>query len=385
MPTPLLSRQAQCLAEIETTAGTMETLVAADNQGRISTESSVEVNYALEPRDIARSSLTPLGDLSGEKSMTFTIKSEINPSDTVTDALENADLIQACGHTITDLKGITIGAVTDGPFTRGETVTDVSGATARVVVQCANGTTTLLHDPISGTLASGEVLTGSSSAATATTSSTPSNSGHLITPISDSMKTASVELQKDGFAWSAAGCMGNMTGTFESSKKGYWTFTMQGPKNDAADKAMTSGLSYQTEQPAVLQGASLTVNDVAVVARSITFDEGAQVVLRPDMNVATTGIISAYISKREPTVTMSFEHIASATLDIFGLMAAGTKMAIEFQLGTATGKTVHCFFDYAQITNIALGDNDGILTVDVTFKLTGAAAGSNDEYEFAIA
>lgn len=385
MPTPLLTRQKQLLAEIETTAGTMETLVAADNQGRISADSSADFQSPTEPRDIARSSLTELGDLPGEKLIGFSIKMEINPSDTITDDMECEDLIRACGHTVQDLKQITIGAVAGGPFTRGETVTDESANTARVVVQCADGTTRLLHDSISGALVSGEVLTGSASGATASTSSSPANAGWLIKPISDNQETASIELQEDGFAWSAAGCMGNLIGTFEASKPGYFEFTMVGPKNASADKAMTSGLSYETEQPAILQGAGLSINSVAVVARSITFDEGATVTPRKDMNVATTGIIASYISKRAPSMTISFELIPSATLDIFGLLASGNKVPIEFQLGTSDGKIVYVFADLAQVTGVTLGDNEGIASIDVTFKCTGAAAKSDDEYEIAIA
>lgn len=384
MAEPMLTRQKQLLAQIESTKGTMESLSSTDNQGRISVETTAEVNYNPEERDVARSTLAPLGDLSGEKTIQFTVKQEINTPDTITSAFENLDLIRACGHTITDLKGITIGAILTGPFTRLETITDAHGATARVIVECANGTTTLLHDPISGTLTSGDTLTGALSGATAVAGGSPANAGHLINPISDNQKTISIELQEDGFAYSAAGCMGNMVGTFESSKKGYFTFTMIGPMNAAADKAMTSGLTYQTEQPAVLQGAALKINSVAVVAKSISFDPQAQVVLRKDMSVATTGLISAYISKRGAQIVISFEHIPSATLDLFGLMQAGTKMPIKWRLGTSTGKIVHFFADLCQISGISLGDSDGIRTVDVTFKCTGNPNNSDDDYEIAV-
>jgi len=68
----------------------------------------------------------------------------------------------------------TIAAVTGGPFTRYEIVTgSVSGATARVIRDCADGDLYVYLKPETGTLAADDVLTGGTSGATATMKAGP--------------------------------------------------------------------------------------------------------------------------------------------------------------------------------------------------------------------
>lgn len=382
MPTPILKRQIQILAKTETTAGSYEALTSAHSQGRISADSDQSYNYPVEERDIARSTLTPLGSLVGEKSFGFTVKAEVNTRDTVTADLENKALLEGCGITITEAYSVPVGTIS-GTFTRGETIEDESEATGRVLVAATSTAGRVLYEPISGTLASGEEVTGSSSGATADTSGPGAAAGHILNPLSNAQKTLSLGFERDGVKWQSTGVMGNLVGTFESSKKGMYEFTVQGPRHDKKDEAMTSGITYDTEQPPTLQGAALTVNGVAVVARSISFDLQNTVVLRPDMNKATTGLISAYISGRNPQLKISFEDILESSLDLEGLLVAGTEFAVKFQIGTANGKTVHYAFDNCQIIDISPGDNDGISTVEVTMSCNGAATDSDgdDEYE----
>jgi hypothetical protein len=384
MPTPVLKRQIQVLAKVETTPGSYEALTSAHSMGRISADSEVEYNFPMEPRDIARGTLSNLGELAGEKSFGFRIRSEINSADTVTDALENKAMLEACGITVQDAKAVPVGAIA-GTFTRGETIEDESANTGRLLVQAAGAAGRLLYDAISGTLVSGDAITGAASGASADASGPGANAGHILKPVSDNQKTISIGFERDGLKWQGTGVMGNLIGTFETSKKGMLEFALQGPRHDKLDEALTTGVTYQTEQPPILQGADLAINSVAVVARSITFDNQATVVLRPDMNKANTGLISAYISQRDPQMVVSFEDLPEATLDLEGLWTEGTKVPIKFNIGTAEGKIIYVFGDLAQVTGITQGDQDGISTIDVTLKLTGAANKTDDEFEIVYA
>jgi len=382
MGTPLLTRQIQVLGKIEDTPGTFESMGATDADCRIVSGAAADHDWPTESRDIARNSLTNIGYLQSTKATNINFRCEINNADTPTTDLEFKQHLQACALTIVDCKGVGLGTVNNGPFTRGETVSDESANSARCVWDAANGDTWLYHEPIVGALSNGETLTGGTSGATATADMATSSRGFLVQPISNNQDTESLHLKQDGFGYSAAGCMGNLTATYENSKAGYFDFSFQGPKNDSGDVSMTTGITYQTEQPPILQGASAKINDVTVVLHSISLELNNTVVNRPDANASgSTGFIAAYVSGRDPKVTMKIELLPETTLDLYGLWAAGTTMELQWQLGTTEGKNHRVICDYAQITNITTSDTDGLVTVDVEFTLTGSVNSEEDEIE----
>lgn len=380
MGTPKLTRQAQVAGKVETTPGTVETLTAVEATCRVYAGVGIEPAIATEPRDIVRSTLSRLGSLPGEKKGGINFKTEVNTPDTVTNTLEYKPFLEACGLTIQNAKRSTLGQVY-GEFQRGETVEDESEATARVLMDVSDSGGYLYHLPISGTLGA-EKITGGTSGATSTASDTPTTRGHLVYPTSNNQKPISAAYYEDGYWWCLTGAMGNLAETLESSKAGFFDFSLTGPKSDFGDKNMLEDITYQTEAPPVLQGANLTINDVNVVALAINIDLGNTVIDRTDLNKATTGIIADYISGRDTKITISFEQLPEATLDIDGLWAAGTEMPIKFQLGTSSGKTIWHFIDNAQITNIGPGDTNGIRTVDVEFSANGDPNNENDEIEW---
>jgi hypothetical protein len=110
-------------------------------------------------------------------------------------------LLRGCGFHQVATQGISIGAVTSGPFRHLETVTGgTSSATARVIGNVYNGDASVRFVAISGTLVSGEVLTGGTSGATATTSSVPGTSGQAWYPTSQFTSTFTTTATPTGWA-----------------------------------------------------------------------------------------------------------------------------------------------------------------------------------------
>lgn len=376
-----LDRKLQVLMKVETTCGSYEELGAADGTIRVWVGATVEPDWQTEDRDIARATLTRLGKLTGTQATNISFTNEINSADVVTNDYEYKDALEGCSLTIQDLKGIQIGAVSGGPYTRGETVTDDSGNTARVVKETATGETWLYHDPISGTLQNGESLLGSASGATATTESATANHGHIVKPISSNQQSLSMEYNQDGYAWQAAGAMGTLIARYENSKSGKYEFTFNGVEYFTGDEALTTGITYNSDQPAILQSCDFEFNSTTVVVNSMEFQLNNTVVLRPDAN-ASSGFIAAYISGRDPKVIVNMELPTAATLDVYAFWAAGTKVPVKWQLGTVKGKTHMFFADLCQVTNITKTETDGIVTLDVELSLTGAAGSGDDEFEW---
>jgi hypothetical protein len=156
----LLDRKSQFLHKEEGTAGTAETLAAADGKILLKNGSQIEPQIEREPRDIARATLTPLGKVTGKKAGGLNLSWEANTPDTVTDDLPEEDLIKAASCALFMPESIAIGAVTGGPFVRGETVSGgTSSATGRVLIEAANGAAAVYIETLTGTFQSGETIT----------------------------------------------------------------------------------------------------------------------------------------------------------------------------------------------------------------------------------
>lgn len=381
MGTPLSERQKQVLAKIESIVGTAETLAAANGGIRI-TEANFEPMHPTYPRDVVRSSLTPIGALPGEKAGTITIKSEANTPDSITATdLEYDALLRPCSLTIQHTLGINIGTINLGPFTRNEIITDASANTGRCLLETANGATLIYYAPIAGTLQDAEVLTGGSSGATTLSASTSQRIGKNVKPISNNQETITLRYERDGYQHTLKGVMGSLKSTAEASRATIFEFVMQGPKHDYGDLAMTTGLTYQTEKPPINQGMECTVDGTTVVVHSVVFDEAAKVTLRVDGNADTTGYISSYIPRRESKVNIVMEATSASELDLWAKWESGDTVAVQYKTGTALGKRIYGFFDYCQVTDIKLGAADDIGTVEAEFTCTGQFNSSEDEFE----
>ena len=285
---------------------------------------------------------------------------------------EYGALLHACGTRTQAIVSVAIGDITGGPFVRGETVTQTtSGATGRVLIQTATGTSPLYLVPTNGIpFVTTKTLTGGTSGATATSSAGEVIAGYSVTPISSNLETATITKEEDGFAWKGRGGMGNATIKWESSKKAVISFAMQTARVSNTTGALTASVTQYTDQPPIWQNATLTLDSFAPVVRSAEFDLGNNVVLRENANASgDTGIEAARITGRVPKLKISLEHDLAANYDFYTAFDAGTDIVIKFQTGSASEKTVYFFADQAEISEIPLGENANIRMLELTFTL----------------
>lgn len=376
-----LVRKAQVLVKVESVAGTAESLAASDGKTRIYVGAAASYEAPKEKRDIARASLTPLGMLSSTKAIPMTFRSEVNTPDLITDGLEYAAALQACGLGITALRRIPVGAITGGPIARGATITGgVSTATGRVVRKATTGDPYIYFAPLTGTFQA-EAITATGGAS-CTSSGVSAVWGWRVNPVSSSFQTVTARYEEDGYQWTARGAMGDLTAEFQSSRAGMFEFSLNGPKSSYGDQDMTSSIAFNEEEPPIMQNAGLFLGTFFPVYRSINFALGNNVVLRENGNAAgDSGFETARITGREPKLTIVLEHASVSDYDFFGNFDANTKIATGFRVGSTAGKIFEFYGDYAQIESIGMEDNDGIRNLSLAMALTGAAASSNDEFE----
>lgn len=383
MPTPLLTRKLQFLAKIQSVAGTAETLAAADGTTRVEVGVGMDYQAPKIIRNIARSSLSPLGMIASTKAGMITLVSEITCPDVMTAFPEQEPLLRSSGMIVTALKRIAVGAISGGPMLRNATLTGgTSTATGRLVKDTVTGEGFLSYMPISGTFASGEVITASGGG-TATSSAVPTVFGASAQPVSVFNDFITAELQNDGFAWSIRDAFSNMAFDVEASKQGKFKFTPLGAKSVFGTKAMTTGITFNVGQPPILQNATLTIGSFSPVFNKVSFDMKNKVVLRQDGNApGNTGIQGARITMREPTIKINLEFGLQVDKDWYANYDSSLKEAIKFQIGTAVGSRFFFFAPSAEIMTAPLGDTEGIRSIDVDFLLTPATTLQNGDGDF---
>ena len=299
----------------------------------------------------------------------------------VLNPIEYAPAIEACSQDINVVRKITIGTLT-GNLARNDTITGgTSSATGRVVVPMTAGAGgTLYYQLLTGIFQTGEVITGAL-AGSATSSSAPSTAGYSVVPKSSNQEAVTVRLEDDGYQWTARSAMGEMSISFESSKKAMISFALQGPKSSTGDQTLTTVTRY-SEQPPILKNASLLIGSTSPVFGGMTFAQNNEITLRPNANATgDSGFETARITGRRPTLTINMEWLLASEFDIITGYDAGTDYAISFNVGTVAGKSVYFYADEAEISAPPLGDNDGVLSVDLEFLLKGTGNNVDREYE----
>jgi hypothetical protein len=160
-------------------------------------------------------------------------------------------------------------------------------------------------------------------------------------------------------------------------------FSLNGPKEDYGDQALTASIAFDTEEPPIMQAANLLLGSFSPVFRSITHAMGNNVVLRENGNAAgDSGFETARITAREPKLTIVLEHEDASDYDFFGNLDANTKIAASYRVGGTAGKIFEAHYPYLQIESIGLEDNEGIRNLSVVFAMTGAADSGDDEFEW---
>lgn len=186
----------QVVAIAESQAGVLHpTLLSASNAAFLVIDPQLTVNPQIfERANIVSGSLSPRAPLAGLVTGSYQFQLELAGTGGSTPPGWGL-LMRACGMEQYGVRAANIGAVTGGPFLHGEALTGTGLTDARVITDIYTGLGTILYRASADTLASGVVVTGGTSGATATTSSASWAYGTAWIPTSDeilSMDFASV-------------------------------------------------------------------------------------------------------------------------------------------------------------------------------------------------
>lgn len=375
----MLIRKRQLAAKIESVEGTAEALAAADAGLLVNFTPKANYDPQMYQRNPVRSSLTKMGKLTGKRSAGLDFSIELKGSGSLTTEPEWAKLIKACGFEINTLEKITIGAVTAGPFQHGETISGApSGATGRVVIETADGTTTLYFVTLTGTFADADTITGGTSGASATAGSDPSDAGYEIKPISSSVPSLTMGLYEDGIRKLLKGCRGTAKFNFMLGEPATVDFSFRGVEAGVSDLALLTGITYDAVVPPVLLNAVMSCDGVSLNLGELDVDVANTLAPKDKIDDAK-GILSFMITERDTQGSFNPEMVLVATHDFYDKWFSNTPMVLDMAYGSVDGNKIRVYAPSIIYNKVDDADRDGIQLAQTAFDVTGSMEPGDDE------
>ena len=173
----------------------------------------------------------------------------------------------------------------------------------------------------------------------------------------------------DGLEYSASNAVGTCTYRFPVNEpaKIDWEFigNFSGNPSEVSNPAVSE---TTLGAPLVCTGATLTLESVTLVYRSLEIALGNVLTHRPDI-ASSYGYQSPLVSRREVRFTAEIEAPELATQNVFTWFDNRTPITLSFTLGTVGGNTVTFSGDFVLDAMPELIDLDGVIA---GYRLVGA-------------
>mgnify|MGYP006899554292 CR=1 FL=1 len=160
-----------------------------------------------------------------------------------------------------------------------------------------------------------------------------------------------------------------------------FTWTFQGDVGTDADAAAVTTSNLGSTRAPRLLGAICaygTGTDIRTLqTKSVSFDNGGTVAPNLDANSAG-GSTGANITDRDSALSVTVDNTLG-TVDWEALRDAGTAVRVGFVLGSTAGNIVSFVMPNCQVTEVSIGDSDGVSTMDLTLRPRRLAESGDDE------
>jgi len=184
------------------------------------------------------------------------------------------------------------------------------------------------------------------------------------------MDSVSLKFNYDGLQYLMRGCYGNVAVNLVAGAFGVMTFNFTGLYTTPTDVAQVQPSYINATDPPIVESLTFTMDSYAGIAETWAFDLGNEVSERPDLN-SPEGLIGLRITNRNLTGSVDPEMVSIATKDFWTLFEDSTKVSMSGTVGSTVGNIFDITIPEFQITNIGLGDRNGIRVYNIEFLGTG--------------
>ncbi len=202
-------------------------------------------------------------------------------------------------------------------------------------------------------------------------------------PISESFQCLTLYFYEDGLLYKTLASQGTFTSDMTAGAFGTFEFTFTGQYVAPADATLPTNEVFEKTLPKQVELGLLTFHsNVGLKVEQWTFDQGNNVVPRPDIN-QTDGFSGVRISDRVPVGGFNPEAVLVATEDFWADFASALAKVFTARVGTTAGNQLVAYGPRVQTSEIAFGDRDGIRSLD--HSLAFRRLNGNDEIEWVFA
>lgn len=375
------TRKRQFAVAQEATPGTVETFASTDVLVRIRDGDTIEPDYERFETEEVQGYSSHRPGLIGRRVLNFGVSYFLRGSTAAATAAAVSPMLEAAMLLESAVKSIAVGTITGGPYQNGETVTGApSTATGRVFRNTS--TTPLRYVPLTGTMASGDTITGAVSGASSTASAGPVDAGFLFEPTdssfggSETKHHVSAKLLQDGFHWTARGCLADLTMNFRNGHPCIVNQRFTGAYSSHGDQALYSISAYPEETVAPPRFLNVGLKLGAYSPTDViefTFEVPTNPEAREDANNSSgDGVLYADYQKDIPRIRFEPAMVLAATKDFFDDLADGTTFAMEWVLTGTTGNTWTFYADEAQLISVGAGDRRNLAVAPIEIGLFGS-------------
>jgi hypothetical protein len=194
-----------------------------------------------------------------------------------------------------------------------------------------------------------------------------------------------VALYEDGKVYKIHGAVGNCVLTFTVGSPVLAEFEFTGLYNAPTDLALLSGITYPSViEPAFLSAALSLIGTYATAKiSSLKLDFGNVIAMRPYPNTAA-GFFTAQITARNVTGSLDPEEVLAATNNFFTQWTLGTLGAITtgtFPSGGTNYNMLNLNIPNAAYTKVGMTSRDGMANAPLEFEARANTAAGDNEFE----
>jgi hypothetical protein len=356
-----LSDTQQLAAKIEGTAGTAETLTAAEVKLRpFKSDPPFTPDYPRFGNDEVSDDLAAAPDFVSGAKGTIPVGCILKSGGALGTEPAISPYLLACAMKLQTVRTITIGSISGGnsAFAAGETYSATGGKTG------------IIEYPASGAGALRYIV------------STGAVYGLKYTPASTAQQTLTIQradkndqaTSGQDFLYRLRGAMGKCTMTWTPLDAIRFAAEYQGVKDLAGAGSFFTGMTYEAGTPPKFISATVQIDGVDVSPDTITFDCGNTVEVDPAPTTAdggSSGFKMARVASREPTLSITPFRLIPSVLDDLGKLQSGATFAVKITTG-ATPQLIEFHAPKAQLRSWSAGDRAGRRTAALTLHLTRA-------------
>lgn len=206
----------------------------------------------------------------------------------------------------------------------------------------------------------------------------------ISTAVQNKTPSLTIRHNLDGRRRALLGARGDFTLEAEVGQPLQFAFNFSGDPGTAVDTPQVATTGLSTIKPPRFVGAVACYGFGSLQSRlptkRVSINLGAQVNPNLDAN-REGGATGSNVTDRDPTITVTVDAVHGA-FDWESLRDNSTPVRAAFVLGTTLGNVVALVAPVCQVYDVALGEDNGIATMEVTLKPKRVNESGDDELFF---